>query len=451
MMNTPILNFVREYAASGPARFHMPGHKGAGALGCEALDITEIDLADDLYAPKGVIAESEANASHLFGARTFYSTEGSSLAIRAMLALALRGAAGGGRPVVLAGRNAHRAFLSAAALLDFDVRWLNPLDGEGYQSCAVAPGDVDAALSELDGRCRAVYLTSPDYLGHTCDIAAVSEACRRHGALLLVDNAHGAYLRFLPGGSRHPIALGADVCCDSAHKTLPALTGAAYLHLNPRLGTALRLGASPAQARQAMALFGSSSPSWLILQSLDACNPYLERFKPKLAGFLGKLDALRDALAGHGYELVGDEPMKLTIAARPFGATGDALAEALMAHGVFCEYHDPDFLTLMPTPQNADADLERLRRALLAIPRRPALAREAPAYRAPNVALSIREATFAPREALPTRACEGRILAAPALCCPPCVPVAVCGEVIDAGVIERLLYYGIDTCEVVAR
>ena len=449
MISTPILSFVREYAASNPARFHMPGHKGAGPLGCEALDITEIDLADDLYAPTGAIAESEANASRLFGARSFYSAEGSSLAIRAMLALALRGA--GERPVVLAGRNAHRAFLSAAALLDFDVRWLNPAEGDSYQSCAVDPAEVDAALDRLGGRCRAVYLTSPDYLGHLCDIAAVSEVCRRRNALLLVDNAHGAYLRFLPGGSRHPIALGADLCCDSAHKTLPALTGAAYLHLNPRLGSALRLGASPAQVRQAMAMFGSSSPSWLILQSLDACNRYLETFRAQLAAFLPKLGALKQALTAHGYALVGDEPMKLTLAARPFGYTGDALAEALMDAGVFCEFHDPDYLTLMPTPQNPDADLERLQNALLSIPRRPALDTQAPAYRAPKVAMSVREATFAPREPLPTRQCEGRVLAAPALCCPPCVPVAVCGEVIDADVIERLLYYGIDACEVVSR
>ncbi len=451
MISTPICDFVQHYAESNPARFHMPGHKGAGPLGCEARDITEIDIADDLYAPKGVIAQSEANASRLFGARSFYSTEGSSLAIRAMLALALRGATGNQRPLVLAGRNAHRAFLSAAALLDFDVQWLSPAPGDAYHSCRVEATDVEAALDALGGRCRAVYLTSPDYLGHTCDIAAISEVCRRRGALLLVDNAHGAYLRFLPGGSRHPISLGADLCCDSAHKTLPALTGAAYLHLNPRLGTALRLGASPAQVRQAMAMFGSSSPSWLILQSLDACNRYLDTFSRVLTGFLPKLDALKAELTAHGYALVGDEPMKLTLSARPFGYTGDALAEALMAAGVFCEFHDPDHVVLMPAPQNTDADLERLKSALLSLSRRPALAQDAPAYRAPKAALSIREAAFAPRETLPARQCEGRVLAAPALSCPPCVPVAVCGEVIDADVIERLLYYGIDACDVVAR
>lgn len=441
MISTPILDFVNSYIEKRPARFHMPGHKGAGPVGFEALDITEIDGAGELYAVDGPIAESEANASALFGAETCYSCEGSSLAIRAMLRLALDGA---GAPLVLAGRNAHRAFLSAAALMDLDVEWLHPAPNEAYHSCAVTADAVDAALRRLGGRCRTVYLTSPDYLGHMADIAAVAEACHRHGARLLVDNAHGAYLKFLPDGSRHPMDLGADLCCDSAHKTLPALTGAAYLHASPRLGLGAR------RIKEALALFGSSSPSWLILQSLDACNRCLQDYPARLAHFLPKLDALRSALAAHGYALVGDEPMKLTLAARPFGHTGDALAAALMARGVYPEFHDPDYLTLMPAPQNTDADLERLKAALLAIPRGRPLASGAPAYRAPARALSVRQAAFAPRETLPVERCEGRVLAAPALSCPPCVPVAVCGEVIDAGVIERLRYYGIEACAVVA-
>ena len=442
MITTPILDFVRNYAASGAARLHMPGHKGAGPLGCEALDITELDGADDLYAPAGIIAESERNASRLFGAQTYYSAEGSSLAIRAMLFLALDGRAPGGeRPLVLAGRNAHRAFLSAAALIDFDVRWLHPSDA--YQRCDVSAGDVDAALARLGGRCRAVYLTSPDYLGHMPDLAAIAGVCHRRGARLLVDNAHGAYLKFLPGGSRHPIDLGADMCCDSAHKTLCALTGAAYLHVRPETA------AEPLRVKEALALFGSSSPSWLILQSLDACNPRLEALPARLAEFLPRLDALRAVLTDHGYALTGDEPMKLTIRPKPFGWTGDALAARLAESGVWCEYHDPDYLVLMPTPWNAEEDLARLEAALLAVPRRAPIPFAAPAYRAPRAALSIREATFAPRETLPVEGCAGRVLAAPAVSCPPCVPIALCGEVIDAGVIERLQYYGVAECDVV--
>ena len=372
----------------------MPGHKGAGPLGCEALDITEIDGADELYAPGHHRRER--------GERLGAVRRGHVLLLRGQLpghpGDADAGAAGRRRSAAGAGR-AQRppGLLSAAALLDFDVEWLHPAPGDAYHSCTVTAGAVDAALARLGGRCRAVYLTSPDYLGHVADIAAVAGVCHAHGALLLVDNAHGAYLKFLPGGSRHPMDLGADLCCDSAHKTLPALTGAAYLHVSPRLGLA------PRRVKAALALFGSSSPSWLILQSLDACNPYLETFPGTLKSFLEKLDALKAALAGHGYALIGDEPMKLTIAARPFGYTGDALAETLRDRGICSEFHDPDFLTLMPAPANADADLLRVRDALLAVPRRPALEQRAPEYRAPFAAMGIREAAFAPRETLPAR------------------------------------------------
>ena len=116
-MKTPIADFVRCYQESGMVRFHMPGHKGAGLLGCESFDITEIAGADELYDARGIIAESERNAASLFGAgRTFYSTEGSSQCIRAMLRLAMLRQTGG-TPLILAARNVHKAFVYGAALL----------------------------------------------------------------------------------------------------------------------------------------------------------------------------------------------------------------------------------------------------------------------------------------------------------------------------------------------
>ena len=295
-MNTPIADFVRAYAASGCARLHMPGHKGRPFLGCEALDVTEIAGADELYGAAGIIAQSEKNAGALFGSgRTFYAAEGSSQCVRAMLALAVWSAPPGRRPVVLAARNAHKSLLYAAALLDFDVAWLWPESpGQSLCACPVSPAALERALEET--RPAAVYVTSPDYLGGTCDVAALAEVSHRRGVPLLVDNAHGAYLRFL-SPSRHPMDLGADLCCDSAHKTLPVLTGGAYLHVGR--GAPAFFGEN---GRRALALFGSTSPSYLILQSLDLCNQYLAGDYPRrLAETAGALAALRERLRGRGW------------------------------------------------------------------------------------------------------------------------------------------------------
>ena len=444
-MNTPICDFVRAYAQSGALRLHMPGHKGVGPLGLEALDITEIPGADSLYEADGVIAESEANASTLFGAPTLSSTEGSSLCIRAMLSLAQRHAAlQGRRPVIAAGRNAHKTFLSAAALLDLPVRWLMPGDAQSYLSCALSADELDAQLSAMDEPPAAVYLTSPDYLGNTADIAALAAVCHRRGALLLVDNAHGAYLRFLEP-SRHPIDLGADLCCDSAHKTLPVLTGGAYLHISPHAPAGLA-----AQAKDALALFGSTSPSYLILQSLDAANRALaEGYRDRLAAFLPHVQRTKDALRAMGHTLCGDEPLKLTLRTKPFGYRGTELAVLLGERGVVCEFADPDFLVMMLTPEIGERGLARMTQALAAVPRREAIQEAPPVFCVAERVMGIREAMLAPAERVPVEESEGRVLSSASVGCPPAVPVLVCGERIDRHAIRCFSYYGIRTCMVV--
>ena len=118
------------------------------------------------------------------------------------------------------------------ALLDLEIRWLWPEESRSLCGCPISPAQLEETLHSLPEPPAAVYLTSPDYLGGMAQIPALAQVCHQHGTLLLVDNAHGAYLRFLQP-SLHPLDLGADLCCDSAHKTLPVLTGGAYLHLSP--------------------------------------------------------------------------------------------------------------------------------------------------------------------------------------------------------------------------
>ena len=431
-MNTPICDFVKAYGDSGAVRAHMPGHKGVSRLGCEALDITEIGGADVLYHSGGIIRESENNTAKLFGtARTVYSTEGSSLCIRGMLYLAMQAT---GKRTFLAGRNAHSTFVTACALLDAEVDWL--WGGDTLTACAMTPEMVEDALTAMGEKPAAVYVTSPDYLGNTLDIAAIAAVCHRHGVLLLVDNAHGAYLRFL-AEDKHPITLGADLCCDSAHKTLPVLTGGAYLHISPAVAD---LGE---QAEHALSLFASTSPSYLILQSLDACNLYLEQdFTMALSAYCDKVQGLKDALTDHGYTVIGDEPTKVTIATKGYGYRGDEVAAHLEQKGILCEFSDPDYVVMMFSPANGAEDFARVQAALCALPRRDALTDKAPSMNHPQTKLTLRRALFSPAETVAVADGIGRVLASPTVGCPPAVPILVGGEMVDESAVALFGYYG---------
>ena len=418
----------------------MPGHKGIGEV--ERFDLTEIDGADSLYEASGIIKESEEIASGLFGSYTLYSTEGSSLAIRAMLYLAMLSGKSGTRPVVLAGRNAHKVFVSAAALLDFDVEWL--VGGESYLECRITPEAVDKTIASMQNPPVAVYITSPDYLGNTADISGIARVCKKHGVLLLVDNAHGAYLAFTEP-SLHPIALGADMCADSAHKTLPAFTGTAYLHIGESVPAEIK-----ERAKTAMALFGSTSPSYLMLASLDKVNAYIaDGYEKKLGIFTEKLAEMRKRLTVLGYEVAGDEPMKLTVMPKSYGYTGYELAKHLEKCKIVPEFCDDDYLVLMPTPEITDEELARLEVALTSLEKKASVSTLPPSLSLPPKALTPRAAILSVAERIPVDEAEGRILADITVGCPPAVPIVVSGEVITREAIEAFKYYGIDTCSVV--
>ena len=422
----------------------MPGHKGKSLVGFENVDITEIEGADSLYEASGIILESEQNASHLFGCKTLYSTEGSSQCIRAMMYLVCLSAAEmGEKPCVWAARNCHKTFISAAALLDLDVEWLTG-DDESYLSCKIDANELEARLENAKRNPTALYITSPDYLGAVADIGAIAEVCHRHGVLLCVDNAHGAYLRFLPE-SKHPIDLGADICCDSAHKTLPTLTGGAYLHISSGAPSVFS-----ENAKDSLALFGSTSPSYLILQSLDRTNAYIaDGYAENLKNLADKLSVLKESLCNTGYVFHGDEPTKLTVDCKKHGYCGYEIAEKLQEKGIVSEFFDSDYLVLMFTPEISDKELEKLELALLSIPKKRETETKAPRFALPERAMSIREATMSPVEILPVEKCEGRIVARLGVTCPPAVPIAVSGEVITKEIIEAFTYYGIENCTVI--
>lgn len=443
-MTTPIADFVRAYAEGNISRLHMPGHKGKSFLGCEAFDITEIQGADSLYEADGIIAESEKNASKLFDSGcTLFSTEGSSQCIRAMLYLTMLRKKEGERPVVVAARNVHKAFIYAAALLDFDVIWLWPEeDSKSICSCYISPRQVEQILKENMGRIAAVYVTSPDYLGGQADIEGIAKVCHRYETVLAVDNAHGAYLRFLEP-SQHPLDLGADICCDSAHKTLPVLTGGAYLHISKNAPEEFKR-----QAKYAMSLFGSTSPSYLIMTSLDLCNKYLaEDHRLRLEETISRKEKVCLKLEAAGWRVRESDPLKLTIEI-PNGVEKQELTHKLRENGVECEYADPDFLVFMITPENKEKDFKQLLLALGENKYTYGKKQKLPAAQTKQV-MSIRDTMFSESESVSVKEALGRICRVPTVSCPPAIPIAVPGEVIDESILELFEYYGIQKIDVV--
>lgn len=422
-MNTPVYNFLKRYADKKTLRLHMPGHKGKilSELPSYDFDITEIKGADSLFESNGIIAQSESNTSKLFKtAETIYSAGGSTLCIQAMLLLMKQE-----KRTVIAVRNVHRSFIAACALLDIQPIWIFP-DYHG----SILSGDfpyenAENILKKEKNAC--IYLTSPDYLGKTADIRKISSLCRKYNAVLLVDNAHGAHMEAL---GMHPIQLGADLCCDSAHKTLPALTGGAYLHIvNPNYTK---------KAKSAMSLFGSTSPSYLIMASLDLCAEYIaERLDYDLKECLTALTSLRKRLS-FKYNIYDGEPLHLTLI-----CDGMNLAEQLRKYNIECEYADNDCIVLLFSPFNTEMEINYTADILEKCNPKPPLHSESVNFPEPIIAMTIRNAVLTEYETIAIENSEGRICAGVNVPCPPAVPIAVSGEIISEKCIKIFKRYGI--------
>ncbi len=441
---------LRQYIDSASGRFHMPGHKGVlpPPLDKAALfDITEVAGADSLYASCGVIADCEARYAAVYGAgASLLSAGGATLCIQGMLgAFCRRG------DLVVAGRNAHVSAIHAMGLLGLRPRWVYPALGDGQKGIAglglpLAAGAIQKAIEDAKGggeTVAAVYLTTPDYAGQLADVAAIKTVCRRYDVPLLVDNAHGAHLKFLKfsGADLHPMTQGADACADSLHKTLPVLTGGAVLHLKD--------AALKAQAKGAMALFGSTSPSYLIMLSAEMALDALEsgafeqamgHLAATVADWKRQAESKEFALPAPG------DPIRLTLGFGGLGHTRESFGVYLRQLGVEPEYVAGNFAVFLPGNHNTPKDLQRLG-AVIANVVRGTLA--APAYlpvaAPPKAAVTLARAlTEYERVLHPVdESIIGRIAGEAVTACPPGTALVIPGESIDAALYEQLKNDGI--------
>lgn len=434
---------LMEYQQKGRSSFHTPGHKcrpGALPFDPYALDLTELPETDSLFEASGILRAAERNAARVMDARDLaFSAGGCTLCIQAMLRLA---APRGGE--IVCGRVIHRAAVNAMALLGLTPIWVLPEANAGAGLPGrVTPGGVEAALRAHPGA-RAVYVTSPDYYGVLADIAGIAAVCRRFGAKLLVDNAHGAHLGlFREKTPLHPLAQGADYTADSLHKTLPVLTGGAWLCAGE--------GAADSSAmKEAMALFGSTSPAYPVLASLDSCARWMEtegatafsRLAERVARLLAFAQARGFSLP-HGPR----DPVRVTLGAP--GVAGTQLAALLRENGVEPEYADGAYVVLLASPFHTEKDFERVEKALSGVRLGVPTAAGPALPPLPPTLLPPREALFAPSEEIPLAQAVGRIAAQAACPCPPGVPVMMPGEKITPACRNFLQAYSIAAIKVV--
>lgn len=446
-MNTSIFSAVEAYVKKDTARFHMPGHKGnlpwldslAASGGLSQYDVTEADGCDQLYRPESAIAETERKYTKLYqSAASLLSAGGSTLCIQAILALAVRP----GQKLVC-GRGCHASAINAMAMLDITPAWVFPETDMATGLAEVVTAAQIGEVLDQNPDAAAVYVTSPDYYGMLCDIKAISEVCRAHGVPLLVDNAHGAYLRFL-NPSMHPVNLGADMCADSLHKTLPVLTGGAMLHIGNEKYVS--------DAKRYMSVFGSTSPSYLILLSIDKALEYLlTDFPGKLRPTVGDVKRLEKTAKDAGFLIPAGkcDPMRLVLGFSSMGYTADEFMRLAREYKIEPEMVAEGFAVFMPSPHNRPGDFALLEKFITELPKKTALPVKIHKTIRPKSVKNLRCSVFAPLEDIPLDNAIGRVMGSVVVPCPPGIPLAVPGELIDENLILYLKNYGISRLNVV--
>lgn len=444
--NTPLKRALDEYIRQDYARLHMPGHKGAsispfGEL--MAYDVTEVEGTDSLFEDDGPLKELEEIFTRLYDTKgTVMSAGGSTLCIQAMLRMVAKKE---GR--ILAGRNIHAAAVNAMALLGLEPVWVYPNRKQEERLIGeISPDEIRSVLEKekqagtLDSLC-AVYVTSPDYFGVMSDIRSIAQIAHEYGLPLLVDNAHGAHLHFLKE-EYHPMQLGADLCCDSLHKTMPALTGAALLHTSDTKYYP--------QMKGAMTVFGSTSPNYLIMLSMDSTAAFLmQDGAERIQQTVTRCEELRQKAREKGFALPQHcDPMRLTLPLAGTGWDAQTFHKLLRKYKIMEEYLSDSGCVLLFSPFNREEDFKRTEALLdeVLIQKQPFTA--FPIVPSEKV-MSLREAFLSPKESVLVEKAEGRIAAQVKITCPPGIPLVMPGERLHKEIIKILKNSGIFVIDVV--
>ncbi|MCD7818267.1 MAG: decarboxylase [Lachnospiraceae bacterium] len=486
-MDEYLLDKLTEYAASDAYPLHMPGHKRRVSSFEHpfSIDITEIAGFDNLHHPEGILLEAQRRAARLYGAdETYYLINGSTGGILAAVSAAVRR---GGR--ILMARSSHKAAYHAALLNDLRVSWIYPeWDTRRGIYGSIRPEQVRSALAGDDtlrsrtansigwregdpGQIQAVFITSPTYDGVVSDICTIAEEVHRMGAVLIVDEAHGAHFAMHPYFPESALACGADIVINSLHKTMPSLTQTALLHVRGDRVDRERL-------KKYLAIYQTSSPSYILMTGIDECVRMMETRKQELFDdFVQRLEILRERLGRMSvlHLVTGAEPeltafdydrSKILVSTESCEAafTGPMLAALLREqYHLEAEMEAEKYITAIMTAADTQEGFDRLERALTEIDvqlRTRSIGNTVPGDGAsaasdrtgrvilphPMEKMTMGAAEAQVQEAVPIKDSPGRIAAEFVYLYPPGMPFLIPGEQIPEelpGLLEQWRHLGL--------
>ena len=447
----PLVEAMLKYKHEDVYPLHTPGHKGGRGMerllrqemgASVAMDVSLMSELDDIHEPESYIKEAQDLAARTYGSDAcFWCVNGTSQAIHAMLMTALNP----GEKLLLP-RNAHRSVAGGLILGGIEAVYLQPEYSEEFGlMLQVTPAAIEAALA-TDSSIKAVLLTSPNYYGVAADVQAIADICHAHGAVLLVDEAHGPHLGFSEALPPSALQGGADACAQSTHKILGAMTQCSMLQVQ---GARLDLQ----RAVDVMSILTTTSPNYLLMASLDAARAQVQAHGAEMAeaavGAAGKLRALCRAHAGLKVLEEADcgglrlDSTKVTVNFASWGYTGVEVGEALRRARVAVELVDAQNVLFLVTHADVtsdyDAALARIDAVLSKLERHkrePLVAKTIGAVPMTSSAMKLRDVFYAPKRAVSLDAAVGCVCGEQVSFYPPGIPVLLPGEVITREIVD---------------
>ena len=435
-----LVNILNKYNKENFSRFHMPGNKSVLDFDINlSYDVTELDCTDDLYCSNGIIKNSENLISDIYGSGcSVFSTGGNTLCIQTMLYLAMPN---GGTLII--GKNAHKSVINTMGILNIKPVWIN------YNKNNIICEEIKNAIKKYP-EAKAVFITSPDYFGSMADIKKIKLICKN--LIILVDNAHGSHLIFF---DNHPINLGADLCADSAHKTLPVLTGGAFLHIGKKFSEINKIKYQ--DIKSAMQVFGSTSPSFLILVSLEKCAFWLKNNgKTEFLKLKKIVQEIKNKYSEILFKSEIQDPVRLTFDTSNIGLNNKKFIYYLEKFKIKPEFGIDTRTVLIPSPLNNLQDFEKLNLALENIINKKNNINFKISKKNNinfnfnfNSKISIHDAMFSRNKNICIKDSENKNSAQEIAKCPPGIPIIIPGEIINKQKIDILKKLKINYIKVV--